>query len=466
MRDLIEERCGLRLDDSQRPSLSASVAERMGRLGLDSDAAYYERLRGGAPRIVEAELRHLLNLVTVTETCFFRDPAQFRLFRERIVPALIAERTLTPGGNRALHIWSAGCSTGDEAYSVAMTLDDMGVFHTHPGLTVEIIGTDLNSDALDKARRASYSERAVRNVEGRHLDRYFDRDGKTYQLKDEIRNRVQFEFGNLTQTPMPSTGPQDVVFCKNVAIYFPSDVTRKLVRGLHETISPGGYLLLGHSESLWHLSDGFDIIEHDRAFCYRKGTGSGFRVPGSAFRVPGSGFALETRRDPAAKYDACLTLFRGSEWDAAESSLRELIRSCPTFVPAYLLLGGVYAHRARYDEAVEQAESALMLTELEPRAHLLLGMIASRSGRSDEALRSLERALYLDDSLALAHFWLGNLYRDRGDLARACSEYESVVRGWERHTLQLTEEFALELTAGQLVEFCRDSLHRLSSVQL
>jgi chemotaxis protein methyltransferase CheR len=134
-------------------------------------------------------------------------------------------------------------------------------------------------------------------------------------------------------------------------------------------------------------------------------------------------------------------------------------------VPAYLLLGGVYAHRARYDEAVAQAEMVLRLTELEPRAHLLLGMIASRRQRGEEAVLSLRRALYLDDSLALAHFWLGNLYRDRGDTARACQEYENVVRDAERHTFELTEEFASDLTAEQLVEFCSDSLERLQNAK-
>ena len=466
MRDLIEQRCGLRFDDSQRVSLSAAVAARMEQLGLKSDDEYYLRLHGDIPRIVEAELRNLLNLVTVTETCFFRDAGQFRLLRDRVIPALIAERASTPLARHALRIWSAGCSTGDEAYSVAITLDDMGVFRKHPWLSIEIVGTDVNSEALEKARGGIYSERAVRNVEGRYLDRYFEANGGTFRLNDAIRNRVRFEFGNLTQTPMPSTGPQDVVLCKNVAIYFRSDVTQKLVRGLHDTLSPGGYLMLGHSESLWQMSDGFELVEHDRVFCYRKG--SGFQVPRTGnvepeLRNPEPGTRNQRSvPDPSARYDACLALFRASEWDSAESSLTALLRSCPTFVPAYLLLGGVYAHRARYDEAVTQAESALKLTDLEPRAHLLLGMIASRAGRSDAARTSLERALYLDDSLALAHFWLGNIYRDAGDIARACGEYENVVRGWERHTLHLTEEFALDLTIEQIVEFCRASLQRLS----
>ncbi len=138
-----------------------------------------------------------------------------------------------------------------------------------------------------------------------------------------------------------------------------------------------------------------------------------------------------------------------------------LAASCPTFVPALLLLGGVYVHRGRFEEAMQQAEAVLKVSDLEPRAHLLVGMIAARQQRHDEALQSLRRALYLDDSLALGHFWLGNLYRDRGDVARACLEYENVVRDWERHTLQLTEEFASDLSAEQLVGFCGDTLERL-----
>jgi chemotaxis protein methyltransferase CheR len=268
---------------------------------------------------------------------------------------------------------------------------------------------------------------------------------------------------------MPSTGPQDVIFCKNVTIYFRADVTRKLIRGIHDTLAPGGYLLLGHAESLWQMSDGFSLVEHGRAFCYRKISQVSQKVaaPGSAApkvatqRLP----PRKPKEPPAAhitsQYEVCLATFRAGDWDAAEAGLGSLTAACPTFVPALLLLGGLYAQRGRLEDALRQAESVLKLTDLEPRAHLLLGMIAARQQRTDEALQSLRRSLYLDDSLALAHFWLGNLYRDRGDTARACQEYENVVRDWDRHTLELTEEFSSELSAEQLVSFCRDSLERL-----
>ena len=330
----------------------------MQQLGLVREDEYLDRLRGAAPSLVEAELRNLLNLVTVTETCFFRDASQFRLLREHIVPTLMSERS-TADGTRRIRIWSAGCSSGEEAYSIAITLDAMGMFQRRPDWSIEIIATDLNTSALEKARRGVYTARAVRNVEGRLLDDYFVRDGKTFALSDAIKKRVTFEFGNLTQTPMPSTGPQDIVFCKNVAIYFRADVTRKLLEGLHDTLAPDGYLLLGHAESLWQMSDDFTLVEHERAFCYRKSshvarTPVGRSTDRSAVRQsadrrwPDEAVAMPK---PISQYDFCLAAFRAGEWDVAESALKALVATCPTFVPGLLLLGGVYVHRGRFDDA-------------------------------------------------------------------------------------------------------------------
>ena len=214
MRDLIEERCGLRFDDSQRASLSASVCARMQQLGLESEDEYLGRLRGAAASLVEAELRNLLNLVTVTETCFFRDASQFRLLREHVIPTLISERSAPRDPSRTIRIWSAGCSSGEEAYSIALTLEDMGAYRALADWKIEIVATDLNTRMLEKARRGLYSPRAVRNVEGRLLDLYFTPHGRNFALSDAVKARVRFEFGNLMQTPMPSTGLQDVIFCQ------------------------------------------------------------------------------------------------------------------------------------------------------------------------------------------------------------------------------------------------------------
>ena len=475
-RDLIEERCGLHLDESHRASLGASLLVRMTQLDIHRIDDYYDHLRS---RLADDGFGKLINLVTVTETCFLRDPSQFRMLRRHILPTLLAERVA--GRKATLRIWSAGCSSGEEAYSIALTLRDMGLYLAYPNCTFEIVGTDVNTEMLEAARRGVYSARTLRNVDGNYLHRYFRRDGSRFFLNEEVKRSVRFEYGNLTRAPMTQSSPgYDLVFCKNVAIYFRPERTRHLVRCLHEAVNRGGYLLLGHSESLWQMADGFALIEHEGAFCYRKAG----PAPGAADHSPRShprsrsarGTAGHPARSPMPRrravpeapretadgeYERCLAAFRAEEWAKAEAFLNALITSSPGFVPAYLLLGGVFAHRGRYDEAFEQARCVLRLDDLEPRGHLLLGMIAARSGRADEARQSLRRALYLDDSVALAHFWLGNLYRERGDIERACHEYQNVVRDWERHTLDFTEEFASDLSAEQVVDFCRRSLERL-----
>ena len=488
LRDLIEKRCGLHFDVSHRGSLSASLKARMDILGISSVDEYCDRLSRDVPSAPDTESRHLINLVTVTETCFFRDAGQFRALREQLLPSILA----TPGRSPVVRIWSAGCATGEEAYSVAMTLWDMGVYLAYPGWTFEIVGTDLNTRALEAAERGEYSARAVRNVEPRLLRRWFRQDGARFHLRDEIRRLVRFEQLNLTQVPLrpPSAGLQDIIFCKNVAIYFRREVAQTVLRGAQEALAEGGHLLLGHSETLWHLlPEGLTLLDHDSVFYYRKTmpnavTGSAVsteerRVGRSARDLPRlaspravsspvvRSVAPATTEAPAeddgvgASFDACVELFRAGDWDAAEASLTALVRSCPTFVPAHLLLGGVYVHWGRYDDAFKQGEQVLRLAALEPRAHLLLGMIAASRGQPDEALRSLRRALYLDDSLALARFWLANLYRDRGDTARACLEYRNVVRDWERRAFALTEEFAVDVSADQIVNYCTESLSQL-----
>jgi chemotaxis protein methyltransferase CheR len=448
-RDLVEDRCGLFFGESRQTSLQASVGIRMQQLGLDDAGAYYERLRGEA---ADDEFRKLIHLVTITETCFLRDPAQFRMLRQHVIPSVLADRERD--GTRALRIWSAGCSSGEEPYSIALTLRDMGLHLTHPDWTFDILGTDLNTERLDAARRGEYGARAVRNVEGAWLRRFFEPSGDQFRLKDDIRRSVRFREGNLTSDRSTGAPPgrADVILCKNVAIYFRPEVTRRLVERLYDALNDGGYLLLGHSESLWQMESGLTLVEHDGVFCYRKDARPKTYPPAPA---------AAAGEQATGQYERCLEAFRNGEWDQAERDVRELIRASWTFVPAHLLLGGLYAQRGRYAEAREQAEQVLGLDDMDARAYLLLGMIDARAGRCAEAVVSLRRALYLDDALALAYFWLGLLYRDRGDVDRACGEHLELVRRHRQHTLDFTAEFASDLTPAQIVHACLQTVRRL-----
>lgn len=456
VRDLIEDRCGLDFGDGRRLALQGALATRMAQRGIACLDAYFERLQAEAD---DSEFRSLINVVTINETCFFRDPAQFRMLRRHVLPAVLADRAAA--GSRTLRIWSAGCSSGEEAYSVALTLMEMGLPISHRDWTFEIVGTDVNTRVLDAARRGIYSERAVRNVEGDCLRHHFSPAGRHYQLAGDVMASVRFEHGSLTQDGPFLPRRYDIILCKNVAIYFRPEVTRRLVRRLHGALNTGGYLLLGHSESLWQMEEGFSLVEHDGVFCYRKPAPPA--PPRVLTPVPRRVVAAEppAAESPAGDYERCLAAFRAGDWKSADAEVRALLHASPSFVPAQLLLGGLHAHLGQYAEARAQAERVLRLNDLEPKAHLLLGMVAARAGRQDEAIEALRRALYLDDSLALAYFWLGNLYRDRGDFGRASFEHAAAVTRYERHQLDFTEEFAADLGPAQIVDFCRRSVERL-----
>lgn len=472
IRDMIEATCGLDAGDARASLLDSSIRARMGELRIDTVDGYLARLCSDN----SGEIGALINRVTITETQFFRDPAQFGLLRH-IVRTLLLERE--PMGQRRLRICSAGCASGEEPYSVALTWREMGLPASHPDWTAEIVGIDVNTDVLAAARHRHYSARAVRNVDEDCLRRYFLPAGRRFQLDERVARAVRFEHGSLTEDGTLGANRYDVILCKNVSIYFRQEITRGLVRRLHAALTPGGYLLLGHSESLWQMEEGLSLVEHAGMFCYRK-PGAGVAPEAADDYTYRSGPSLATaeghrRRSagcseafgtletdsPGDRYEQCRQTVRSADWARAEREVEALIESQQTFAPGHLLLAGIHVHLGRYAEASACASRVLGLDSRDAKAYLLLGMIAARGGRPQEAVDALRRALDLDDSLALAYFWLGNLYRDQGHGGRACAEYRRAVAMHDRGELDFTEEFAADLNPAQIIDFCRGSLERL-----
>ena len=191
--------------------------------------------------------QQVIDAMTTNETFFFRDPAQYDALRTSVLPPLIAERQTS----RTLSFWSAAASSGQEAYSLAMMLLQMGL----GGWDIRLQGTDLSTRMLERARRARYLQIEVnRGLPVSYLIAYFNPMGLEWQLKDEVRNMVDFQLFDLRQN-MSSFGPFDVIFCRNVLIYFDLESKRKILSDLRSRLRPGGYLLLGGSESTLNLDN-------------------------------------------------------------------------------------------------------------------------------------------------------------------------------------------------------------------
>jgi chemotaxis protein methyltransferase CheR len=272
LRDLVHERYGLYFEDSQRPTLRSRLLGRLATLDLLSFEDYYHYLRFGPRR--QEELQRMICHLTNNETYFYREAPQLQVFADPILRRIKDAKAAT--GARTLRILSAGCSTGEEAHTLAMITWDSGHFFWN--WDVQVVGLDVDTDALDKARRGIYHHNSFRSLSPALLERHFVRTGPGggAQVKDAVRRMVHFRHGNLMDVASyEGLNDLDAVFCRNVLIYFSDSTTRRVVQLLYEALAPGGYLFLGHAESLSRITDLFTPIRFQGAMVYQKPPGPG-----------------------------------------------------------------------------------------------------------------------------------------------------------------------------------------------
>lgn len=260
-KELIAEESGIALRDDRRLFLETKLQKRLKATGMTSPYRYYKLLTepGG-----KQELLHLLDLLTIHETSFFRNMPQFRLLKEVALPEVTSRRLKE--GKRSLRLWSAGCSTGQEPYSMAMTV--LEFLPVPPLWDITILASDLSLTALKSAQTGIYPKERVKNVEASYLERYFDQRGEAFAIKDEVRRLIIFTYHNLKhENPFQDL---DVIFCRNVMIYLARPEQLKLIEKLHRALAPGGYLFLGQAESLPSLGEKFRFIHQHKGTAYQK----------------------------------------------------------------------------------------------------------------------------------------------------------------------------------------------------
>jgi len=261
IRMLIEERTGIHFDESRERFFSTRVREHLHARGF---ARGTELLR--SIRKTNVEYESLLERLLTQETSFFRYPAVYEAFEKRVLPELhVSKFWKNP---RTIRVWSAGCSTGEEPYSIAITIADSLSFAD--AWNVEILATDIGRQALKHAETGIYSGRSLASVNAKQLATHFTNlDGK-YQVKPRLRKMISFAPMNLASPVY--VGRMDLIFCMNVLIYFTEERRRALVQRFYEALEPGGYLFLGHSESISKMPVKFQAIVLGDCIMYRKPT--------------------------------------------------------------------------------------------------------------------------------------------------------------------------------------------------
>lgn len=407
-------RTGLDVDGTHRGRMAQTVARLYEESGASSFDAYVAQL-ASEPRCYEA----LLHRLRVGETYFFREPAHFDLLRETVVPVWLAG-----AGGRTLQVWSAGCATGEEAYSVAITLDGLGLLGR-----ARILGTDLSEQALHGARASTYSAWSLRRCNEEQREAWFRSQGRRFHLRDRYKGTHEWRAHNLVDGP--PAGRFDVVFCRNVLIYLTPEALRAATASLHDALAPDGWLLLGASDPVLD-HPGLDRAVGLHGVTYRR---TGVRTPHShAGRV-----SLPDARSPRD---------RGRAGDGREraTSRRSRRQAPPTPVP---LIGSpasqrpaeaadaagpdvVAAIRALGDTgelsaALELAETAIAGDPADPCLRHLAATIHLGAGRPVDAATAATAAIFLDPQLVAAHLLLAYAEQQSGREGHARRSYRNAL---------------------------------------
>lgn len=435
-RDLIQRGCGLFYPETRRSDLAHRLRMVLRDCQLEHlGALYAEAFKGGA--IWELLVDHL----TIGETYFFRNGPQFYALRRYVLPQLIEQRKQGRNSVRSLRIWSAGCATGEEPYSLAMLVSEL--LPDHQDWFVSILGTDINTTFLARAREGWYGEWSFRETSAAQRECWFVPEGKRWRVRPEVRRMVTFAQLNLVGQDYPSvtngTSGLDLILCRNVTIYFDEPTTQQIIDRMYDALVPGGWLVVGHSEPRANIYQRFETHNFPQTVLYRKPLDAPIFVQTTKIQVPTlrqqdppvmrvqqkqpaqptltqsqkRAVSVTTDESPPASDSLAMVmqLLKHGDKAQAEALIRHVLDVDGRNTAALCLLGRLYADRG---DLVAARQVCIQILEIDPLcrdAYYLSAQLHEQHRNWDEALAAYRRAVFLDAAfvpgiLGLAQTWL------------------------------------------------------------
>jgi chemotaxis protein methyltransferase CheR len=458
-RDLLLSRAGLHYPERRRNDLAHGLSQAAATCGLASLTALYSGMAAGGTIWDMAIIQ-----LTIGETYFFRNGAQFSALRERIMPDLLARR----GPVRSLRLWSAGCATGEEPYSLAMTLADL--LPPSAGWQVSILATDINTSFLERAREALYGNWSFRETPEATRERFFIPEGPRWRLRPELRRQVIFARLNLAEPSYPlvtnGTVALDLIVCRNVTIYFDEATTRQVAERFFAALAPGGWLVVGHAEPHAEIYQAFETHNVPGAVLYRKPLSAPAFVtlsagkPAVALPPP----HLSPMPSPLVQPGRDRGQGTGDRGQGAGESraARPAVPSRPPEPPPDLLEPArVAANRGDWAAAQTMVEAALAAEPLRAASHYLLGQILEQRGELEAALSAYRRSVYLEPGWVLGSIGMANIWRQTGHQVEARRGLRSALYQLARLAPDTQVEGADGATAAELKAFVHTQLELL-----
>lgn len=466
--DFLEVHMGLHFPRQRWHDLERGVAAASRDAGY-ANAETFVRWLLGAP-LTRTRIEGLASHLTIGETYFFREKASLDILEQRILPELLQARAQ---GDRRLRIWSAGCCSGEEPYSIAMLLDRL--IPDPAKWNVTILATDINPQFLRKAAQGIYSAWSFRETPGWLKELYFTRraDGR-FEIQPRIRQMVSFSYLNLAEDSYPSlvngTNAMDIILCRNVLIYFAQERAQQVVSKLHRSLVDRGWVITSPAETSATLFSEFATVQFPGAFLYRRMAHAG-RRPAAAPEYSEPWQDRDARLAQTSTHAPAHTMAPpevpgAAQTDFTTQSAHAAFRSAPTAadaVDASLHAGDdqramlrrqarACADQGRLAEAVEWCAKAIAADKMNPAHYYLLATIEQERGQGDAAESALRRALYLEPNFILAHFALGNLCLAAGRRPQARRHFANALTLLRACPADALLPEADGLSTGRLVE--------------
>lgn len=449
-RDLLLARAGLFYPERRRPDLAHALSQAARLCGFASLETLFAAMVAGGLAWEQA-----IAQLTIGETYFFRNGAQFAALRERILPDLIARRA----GVRGLRLWSAGCATGEEPYSLAMTMTESLPFGE--GWQISILATDINPQFLERAREALYGSWSFRETPDEVRERHFTAEGPRWRLRPELRRQVLFARLNLAEASYPAvangTVALDLIFCRNVTIYFDEATTRLVAERFYSALAPGGWLVVGHAEPHAETYRRFETHNVPGAVIYRK------PLSAPAFVTVATGLPPVALPPPQLQPAKPAPAARAQVVSARRPGAETVAVAAPPPPPDPLEAGRAAANRGDWPAAHVAAEGALAVGPMRAEAHYLMGQVLEHSGDLDAALDAYRRSVYLDPGWVMGTMGMAEIWRRLGSRDAARRGFRSALRQLARLAPAAAVPGADGVTAAELAGYARAQLDRLES---
>ena len=421
--------------------------------------------------LTRSQIEILASNLTVGETYFFREPRTFEIFEEHVLPELVRLRR---GGEQRLRLWSAACCSGEEPYSIAISVRKM--LPDFSDWNVTILGSDINPRFLQKASKGVFSEWSFRNTPPSLKEKYFEKAGDgRWEMLPEVKRMVNFSHINLAEDVYPSllneTNAVDIIFCRNVLIYFAPEQVKKVIENFHRCLVEGGWLVLSPSETSHVLFPQFVPVNFDGGILYQKDSTRTKPVDRRTPQLeevtpvffpplpelvsktaPMVEQVWEVPETKPSAYDEAFALYEQGRYAETVTALDALFSSPPVEPRVMVLMARTLANQGRLAGALDWCGKTIAADKLNPVAHYLHASVLHEQGNQNEAVQSFKRALYLDSDFVLAHFALGNLARNAGKFREADKHFGiALALTRERPQDEVLPE-SEGITAGRLAE--------------